>query len=54
MEKMIYTRQDYVNALNYFGYKRSHAEIIVENRENTRTLSRLNYLVREYLKHMEE
>lgn len=54
MEKTIYTCQEYVDALHYFGYKRSRAEIIVENRKNTETLSRLDYLVREYLKHMEE
>ena len=53
-ENLTPSRQEYVDALHYFGYKRARAEIIVENRANTGTLARLDYIVREYRKHREE
>ena len=53
-ENLTYSRKEYVDALHYFGYKRARAEIIVENRINTGTLWKLDYLMNEYNRHRKE
>lgn len=50
---MNYTKGDYIIAMNWFGWKKSRAEIIYNKHMESGTVWMLNHLIYEYNRHKE-